>query len=68
MKLLAVYIAYRRARVCLCIDGKEVVTGHHLGGHLKTGQLGSLQNRPVSRTQDNLSFTLPVAVGARCFG
>ena len=39
-----------------------------LGGHLKTGQLGSLQNRPVSRTQDNLSFTLPVAVGARCFG
>ena len=38
-----------------------------LGGHLKTGQLGSPQNRPVRRTQDNLVFTLPVAVVARCF-
>ena|SRR5271157_57702 len=38
-----------------------------LGGHLKTGQSGSPQNRPVRRTQDNLSFTLPMAVVARCF-
>ena len=38
-----------------------------LGGHLKTGQSGSPQNRPVRRTQDNLFFTLPMAVVARCF-
>jgi hypothetical protein len=38
-----------------------------LGGHLKTGQLGSLQNRPVERVQDCHSFTLPAAVSARAF-
>jgi len=27
---------------------------HHLGGHLKTGQSWTLQNRPVDRTQNNL--------------
>ena len=39
----------------------------NLGGHLKTGQLGSPQNRPVERVQDSHSFTLPAAVSARVF-
>src|ERR1039457_630220 len=35
-----------------------------LGGHLKTGQLGSPQNRPVRRpsSRTRISFTLSVAV------
>src|ERR1039458_6147 len=35
-----------------------------LGGHLKTGQLGSPQKRPVRRpsSRTRISFTLPVAV------
>ncbi|MGA9626827.1 MAG: hypothetical protein WBQ65_20295, partial [Bryobacteraceae bacterium] len=31
-----------------------------LGGHLKTGQSGSLQNRPVERIQDSYIFTSSV--------
>ena len=38
-----------------------------LGGHLKTGQSGSLQNRPVERVQDSHSFTSPAAGSARVF-
>jgi len=47
--------------------GESFFQSHTLGGHLKTGQSGSPQNRPVRRTQDNLFFTLPMAVVARCF-
>src|SRR5712691_139694 len=38
-----------------------------LGGHLKTGQSGTLQNRPVERVQDSHSFTLPATLLARVF-
>jgi hypothetical protein len=33
-----------------------------LGGHLKTGQLWSAQNRPVERTQDRIIFSQPAGV------
>jgi integrase len=39
----------------------------HLGGHLKTGQSGTLQKRPVERVQDSHSFTSPVILSARVF-
>ncbi len=38
-----------------------------LGGHLKTGQSGTPQNRPVERVQDNHIFTLTTTVSARVF-
>jgi hypothetical protein len=44
-----------------------VVTTKLLGGHLKTGQLGSPQNRPVERIQDSFSFTSPATVSATVF-
>ena len=44
-----------------------LVMKDYLGGHLKTGQLGTLQNRPVERVQDSHSFTLPVTLFARVF-
>jgi hypothetical protein len=37
----------------------------HLGGHLKTGPLWSVQNRPLARVRRH-SFTLPQSFGARC--
>src|ERR1039457_2869556 len=42
----------------------EDQSGPCLGGHLKTGQLGSPQNRPVRRpsSRTRISFTLSVAV------
>lgn len=36
--------------------GAAAGDSHSLGGHLKTGQLGSLQNRPVDGIQDNLFY------------
>ena len=44
-----------------------VLYRYRLGGHLKTGQSGSPQNRPVERAQDSHSFTLPVTLSARVF-
>src|ERR1700683_914378 len=46
-----------------CGDGYDA----NLGGHLKTGQSGSLQNRPVERAQDSHSFTPSVTLSARVF-
>jgi hypothetical protein len=46
---------------------RQGVEAGDLGGHLKTGQLGTLQNRPVERVQDSHSFTLPVTLFARVF-
>ena len=44
-------------------------TAANLGGHLKTGQSGSPQNRPVRRLsfRTRISFTLPFAVLASLF-
>ena len=38
-----------------------------LGGHLKTGQSGTPQNRPVERVQDSHIFTSIATVSARVF-
>jgi hypothetical protein len=45
----------------------KVGGGDGLGGHLKTGQSGSPQNRPVERVQDSHSFTPSVTLSARVF-
>jgi hypothetical protein len=53
-----------------CVRGLQlldVAAQPDLGGHLKTGQSGTLQNRPVERIQDSISFTSPATVSATVF-
>src|SRR5208337_2638030 len=45
-------------RLCRIPDVPE--QQRSLGGHLKSGQSGSLQNRPVERIQDSYIFTSSV--------
>jgi hypothetical protein len=41
--------------------------GVSLSGHLKTGQMWSLQNRPTEQNQDKSSYTLSGVVPANLF-
>ena len=48
-------------------DAGPAFVDDHLGGHLKTGQSGTPQNRPVERASGTICFTSPGTSLARCF-
>ena len=59
-------------RVIERLVGQDRITAHlslheDLGGHLKTGQRRTLQNRPMERNQDKSIYTLRKAAGANIF-
>jgi hypothetical protein len=49
------------------LPAKAVPKGRVLGGHLKTGHMGSPQNRPYELTRNRSCYTLPGTTPASFF-